>query len=89
MGGMKVGDQFRMTGELVGSEYWGAGASGDFSVLLKTKIGSDLIVFIDEEDTEGWRDGMKVEMVVENVEVTINGETTDGWFEAKSVKIIS
>ena len=29
MGGIKVGDQFRVTDELVASEYWGTGASGD------------------------------------------------------------
>ena len=41
MGGSKVGDQFRMTAELVGSDFWGTGASGDFFVLLKTKEESD------------------------------------------------
>ena len=88
-GGIKVGDQFRLTGELVGSEFWGTGASGDFFVLLKTKEGSDLNVFIDESDANGWQDGTKVEMVVKMVEVTINGETTDGWLEAQSAKTIS
>jgi hypothetical protein len=89
MGGMEVGDQFRVTGELVGSEFWTTGASGDFFVTLKTKSGADLIVFVDESDADRWQDGTKVEMVVENVEVTINGETTDGWFAAQSVKTMS
>ena len=89
MGGMEVGDQFRVTGELVGAEYWTTGASGDFFVTLKTKAGADLIVFVEESDADGWQDGTKVEMVMENVEVTINGETSDGWFEAKSAKTIS
>ena len=42
MGGIKLGDQFRITGVLVASEHWQTGASGDFFVLLKTKEGSDL-----------------------------------------------
>lgn len=88
-GGIKVGDQFRLTGELVGSDVWTTGASGDFFVLLKTKEGSDLIVFIDESDANGWQDGTKVEMVVKMVEVTINGETMDGFLEAQSAKTIS
>ncbi len=89
MGGIKVGDQFRMTGELVGSEYWGTGASGDFLVLLKTTEGSDLEVFVDESEADKWQDGTKVEMVVTMVERTINAETTDGFFEAQSAKTIS
>lgn len=89
MGGMKVGDQFRVTGELVGSDLWTTGASGDFFVTLNTKAGADLIVFVDESAAAEWQDGTAVEMVVQNVEVTINDETSDGWFRAKSVKTIS
>jgi hypothetical protein len=88
-GGIKVGDQFRMTGELVGSDYWMIRASGDFLVMLKTTEGSDLQVFIDESDANGWQDGTKVEMVVKMVERTIDDETTDGFFEAVSAKTIS
>ncbi len=87
--GIKVGDQFRVTAELSGSDYWTTGASGDFFVTLKTKEGSDLIVFVDESDADAWQDGTKVEMVVKMVEVTIKGETTDGWLEAQSAKTIS
>jgi hypothetical protein len=89
MGGMKVGDQFRVTGELVGSDHWMTGASGDFFVMLKTKEGADLEVFVDESDANGWQDGTKVEMVLKMVEVTIDGETMDGFFEAQSAKTIS
>jgi hypothetical protein len=89
MGGIKLGDEFRVTAELSGSDYWGIGASGDFFVTLKTKEGSDLIVFVDESDADGWQDGTKVDMVVKMVEVTIKGETTDGWLEAQSAKTIS
>jgi hypothetical protein len=90
MGGIKVGDQFRVTAELFESDAWGTGASGEFSVMLKAKEGADdLLVFVDESDADGWQDGTKVEMVVKMVEVTINGETTDGWLEAQSAKTIS
>jgi hypothetical protein len=90
MGGIKNGDQFRVTAELSGSDYWGTGASGDFSVNLKAKGGAnDLPVFVDESDANGWQDGTKVEMVLKTVEATINGETTDGWLEAQSAKTIT
>lgn len=89
MGGIKLGDRFRLTGELVGSDSWGTGASGDYFVMLKTKSGADLIVFVDESDTQGWRDGTNVELVVENVDLTIDGETTDGWLRVRTAKIVS
>jgi hypothetical protein len=88
-GETKVGDQFKVTGKLVGRDLWTTGASGNFFVMLNTTRGSDLEVFVDESDASGWRDGMEVEMVVKNVEVTINGETMDGFFEAQSAKTIS
>lgn len=90
MGGIKVGDQFRLTGELFMSDLWMTGASGDYSVLLKAQDGAqDLMVFVEESDAAGWQDGTKVEMIVAMVEVTINGETTDGWLRAQSAKTIS
>lgn len=89
MGGVRVGDQFKLKGELIGAEYWGTGASGDYFVTLKTKVGSDLIVFVDESDAKKWSNGTLVEMVVEMIEVTIDGETTAGWLKAQSVNTIS
>jgi hypothetical protein len=89
MGGIKNGDQFRVTAELAGSDYWTTGASGDFFVMLKTKEGADLEVFVDESDANGWQDGTKVEMVLKTVQATIKGETTDGWLEVQSAKTIS
>jgi hypothetical protein len=89
MGGIKVGDQFRLTGELVMSELWMTGAAGEFNVLLKAKGGADdLSVFIDESEAAGWRDGTRVQMVVEMGEATINGETTDGWLRAVAVEAV-
>lgn len=89
MGGMRVGDRFRVTGELIGADMWTTGASGDFFVYLKSASGGDLIVFVEEAEAEAWRDGTIVEMVLENVEVTINGETTDGWFRATSSQTVT
>jgi hypothetical protein len=90
VGGIKVGDQFRVTAELFESDIWGTGESGDFFVFLKAKRGADdLSVFVDESDAAGWQDGTKVEMVVKMVERTIDGETTDRWLEAQSAKTIS
>lgn len=88
-GKSKAGDKYRFTGELTESDQWGTGASGDYYVMLKAKGGAnDLMVFVDERDAGGWEDGTKVEMVVENVEVTIDGDTSDGWLRAKSVKVL-
>jgi hypothetical protein len=89
MGGIKIGDQFRLTGELVMSELWMTGAAGEFNVLLEAKGGADdLSVFVDESEAAGWRDGTRVQMVVEMGEATINGETTDGWLRAVAVETV-
>jgi hypothetical protein len=89
MGGIKTGDKFRLTGELFMSKLWMTGAAGEYNVLFKAKEGADdLSVFIDKSDTTGWRDGTKVQMIVEAGEATINGETTDGWLRALSVEAI-
>lgn len=89
LGGIKVGDRFRFTGELVMSELWMTGVTGEFSVLLKAQGGAqDLMVFADESDAAGWQDGTKVQMIVEMGEATINGETTDGWPRVLSVETI-
>jgi hypothetical protein len=89
MGGIKAGDQFRLTGELFMSDLWMTGAAGEFTVMLKAQGGAqDLSVFVDESEAAGWRDGTKVQMIVEMGEATINGETTDGWLRALSVETI-
>lgn len=85
-GQVKLGDQFRVTGELVRSDLWAPGASGDFIVMLKTAEGSDLQVFIDQSATTGWQDGTKVDMVLTSSEVTVNGETMDGFWKARSAR---
>lgn len=90
MGGIKIGDQFRLTGELFMSDLWMTGAAGEYNVLLKAHGGADdLSVFVDKSDTARWQDGTKVQMTVEMGEATINGETTDGWLRALSVETIS
>lgn len=88
MGGIKPGDLFRVTGELAGSDYWTTGASGDY-LYLKTSVGSDLIVFIEKSETRGWKDGTNVEMILESVSATINGETTEGWMRARATRVVS
>lgn len=89
MGGIKIGDQFRLTGELFMSDLWMTGAAGEYNVLLKAHGGADdLSVFVDKSDAVRWQDGTKVQMIVEMGEATINGETTDGWLRALSVETI-
>lgn len=88
-GGIKTGDRFRLTAELFESDAWTTGASGHFGVYLKAKGGADdLLVFANESDADDWHNGTMVEMVVESVQATINGETTDGWLQAQSVKTV-
>lgn len=87
--GIKAGDRFRITGELMRPDLWFVGATGEYSVLLKAQGGTqDLPVFVDRSLTTGWGEGTQVEMLVKNVERTINGETTDGWLLVKSVKTL-
>lgn len=89
MGGIKTGDQFRLTGELSGAESWGTGVTGDFSVYLKADGGAqDLMVFVDEAEAADWDDGTELQMIVESVEVTIDGEATGGWLRAQSAEIL-
>lgn len=89
-GGVKVGDRFRLTGELFMSKLWMTGATGEYNVMLKAQGGSqDLSVFIDKSLAAGWRDGMRVTMLVEMGEATIRGETTDGWLRALSADVNS
>lgn len=90
MGGIQVGDQFRFTGELSGSEYWFVGATGDFIVNVTVYDGAnDLQVLLaDESAAVTWTDGTRVEMVVENVEKTLSGETTDGWLQLVSATVV-
>lgn len=80
MGGVQVGDRFRFTGELAGSQYWYTGRTGDYVVLFMAHGGADdLMVLVDESDAIGWSDGTRLVAIVENVEITLDGETTDGW----------
>lgn len=80
MGGIQLGDRFRFTGELVGSDFWSTGATGDYSVYFVAQGGAnDLLVLVDESLVDGWTDGTVLDVVVENVERTVSGETYDGW----------
>lgn len=90
MGGIQVGDQFRFTGELSGSEYWFVGATGDFVVNVAVRDGTDdvQVLLADESAAARWTDGTLVEMVVENVEKTLNGETTDGWLQLVASTVV-
>lgn len=90
MGGIKTGDRFTLTGELFMSDLWMTGASGDYFVMLKAQGGAqDLTVFVDEAEASGWTDGTIVEMTLEAVDATIDGETSSGWLRAVSSKKIS
>ncbi len=89
-GESKAGDLFGVTGELFHSDLWITGATGDYSVMLKAQSGKqDLSIFVDESEAEKWTDGTKVELILKNVEKTIEGETSDGWLEVQSAKILS
>lgn len=89
MGGIQPGEQFRFTGELFVSDLWFTGATGDYVVNFMAKGGADdLMVLLDEADTVGWTDGTQVEMVVENVEITLNGDTSYGWLKMVSATTI-
>jgi hypothetical protein len=87
--GPKTGDRFRITGPLFEADAWGPTASGDYAVMLKAKGGADdLEVLVDKSDAAKWANGTKVEMVVELVEVTIDGEKLNGFLRAVSVKTL-
>lgn len=84
--GIKVGDRFRLSGELFNRDLW---MTGEYNVLLKAYGGADdLSVFVDKSKAAGWRDGTKVQMIVEMGTATIKGETIDGWLRSLSVETI-
>ena len=88
MGGIQVGDTFRFTGELFHSDLWYAARTGDYSVLFSAHGGADdLMVFVDESKVVGWRDGTQLDVVVENVEINLDGEITDGWLRLISATL--
>lgn len=85
MGGIQVGDRFRFIGELSGSDYWYEGVTGDYTVAFSALGGTnDLPVFAEESDAAGWSDGTYLEVVVEHIEVTVDGELLDGWLRILS-----
>jgi hypothetical protein len=87
--GIRVGDRFRLIGELFWDDAWAVGATGEYAVYLKAKDGrDDLPFFVDRSLTTGWRNGTQVDLVVKVEERTINKETTDGWLEAQSVQTL-
>ena len=90
-GGSKIGNRYLLTGELVASAMWmDREADGRTVVLLVAQGGKDdLGVGVDPEVAAAWSDGMKVEMVVEDVELTVNGETSGAWLRAVSAKVVS
>ncbi|WP_313354517.1 hypothetical protein [Microbacterium sp.] len=90
LGGIQVGDQFRVTGELVGSEYWITGATGDYAIALNAHDGADdlMILLEDKADADEWTDGTRVQLILENVEKTIDGETDDGWMQVLSATVV-
>lgn len=88
--GIKVGDEFALTGVLFESNAWDVGGSGQYNVYLKAKGGKDdLSVFVNESDANNWQDGTKVKMVVQMIEITIDGETSAGWLKAVSATTLS
>ncbi|GAB3631682.1 hypothetical protein GCM10027421_10350 [Microbacterium shaanxiense] len=90
MGGIKTGDRFTLTGELFMSELWMTGATGDYFVMLKAQGGAqDLTVFVDEAEASGWSNGTIVEMTLEVVDATIDGETSSGWLRAIATRVVS
>lgn len=90
MGGVNLGDQFRLTTQFVRPDLWAPTASGDLGVMVQDAGGAIHIeVLAKRSDAAGWQAGMHVEMVVEDVQLTINGETGHGYLRVVSVKTIS
>lgn len=88
LGGIKVGDRFRFTGELVRSDLWYTARTGDYVILFTAHGGADdLMVLVDESEAIGWVDGTRLEAIVENVEITLDGDTTDGWLRMVSATL--
>ena len=90
MGGVNVGDQFRLTTQFVMPDLWATTVTGDLGVFVQDAGGAKhMEVLADRSDAAGWQAGVNVELVVEDVQLTINGETGHGYLRVVSVKTIS
>jgi len=88
-GGGVAGERYRFTGDLFHPELWYTGRTGDYVVLFSAQGGAqDLFVLMNEADAAGWTDGTRLEMVVENVEITLDGSTDDGWLRMVSATVV-
>ncbi|PKI90580.1 hypothetical protein CW368_10390 [Actinomycetales bacterium SN12] len=73
----------------MGSEYWITRATGDHAVALNAHDRADDLMALLDDKT--WRtDGrtVRVQLVLENVEKTIDGETDDGWMQAVTATVV-
>jgi len=88
-GALANGDFYRFTAVMVRPDLWGYGIDGEFTVYAEAKNGTnDILVFVDEQTATAWDHRTVVEMVVEVVENTIDGETTDGWLRAVTTRVV-
>jgi hypothetical protein len=79
-----VGTQYRFKAELSVPDVWSVGATGELTVYFIEPGGdpnNDFFVLTDESTAAGWSGGTVVDMTVANVERTVQGDTSDCWFQ--------
>lgn len=87
-----AGEVYRFDAELMDREYWSASATGFYSVMVKAPGSAfadnqDYFVLVDDaSQVANWVPGTVMTFVVENVELTVNGDTSSGWFKVVSAQ---
>jgi hypothetical protein len=87
-----AGEVYRFDAELMDRDYWFTGATGHYSVMIKVPGSAfadnqDYFVLLDDAaQAAEWIPGSVMTLVVENLELDVNGDTGSGWLKVLSAQ---
>lgn len=76
-GTLKSGEEYHFVGEMMRSDNWSTGSTGNYTVYVKAPEQSSIagmMLYADEHDAERWTDGTKVDFVVNIKDVDLGGD---------------
>jgi hypothetical protein len=89
---LTAGEVYRFDAELMERDYWMTGATGHYSVMIKVPGSAfadnqDFFVLLDDAaQAADWVPGTVMTLVVENLELEVNGDTGSGWLKVLSAQ---
>lgn len=75
-GTLKSGEKYHFVGEMMNSDNWTTGATGNYTVYVKAPEQSPMtgmMLYADEHDAERWTDGTKVDFIVNIKDIDVDG----------------